>query len=92
MKYLPKLTMRDLLWLMALVALSVLWWMDRQDLVSLQREVITLRQQKEFARLQAEEQRLEAQRRLETAKVADEIARQFEARRKSAQDSQRASE
>jgi hypothetical protein len=38
MKSIPKVTVRDLLWLTAVVALSVLWWMDRQELISLRKQ------------------------------------------------------
>jgi hypothetical protein len=38
MKSLPKLTMRDLLWLMALVALSVLWRTDHKELMAFRKQ------------------------------------------------------
>jgi hypothetical protein len=38
MKSLPKVTVRDLLWLTVVVALSVLWWTDRQELISLRKQ------------------------------------------------------
>ena len=54
MKHLPKLTMRDLLWLMALVALAILWRMDH-------REVTAFRREREAARVEAEANRLAAE-------------------------------
>jgi len=39
MKHLPKLTMRDLLWLIAVVALAVLWWMERKEVINLRTKV-----------------------------------------------------
>lgn len=49
MKYLPKLSVRDLLWLIIVVALAVLWWRDRRELVELQ---VELRRQQQIAKQQ----------------------------------------
>jgi len=54
--------MRDLLWLIVVVALSVLWWTDRQKVTNLERELTKSRQEKEFAQSQAEQRLLALKR------------------------------
>jgi len=39
MKSLPKVSLRDLLWLIVVVALSVLWWMDHRELARVRKEL-----------------------------------------------------
>jgi len=39
MKHLPKITMRDLLWLIVLVVLSVLLWKEHKEVTNLRRQL-----------------------------------------------------
>jgi len=85
MKYLPKLSVRDLLWLIVVVALSLLWWRDHSRVANLERALITSRDEHELAHRQAEMRMLEAEHMVEL------MQQQFGAMRKRAQDSAPAS-
>jgi len=56
MKHLPKLTLRDLLWLIALVALAVLWWTDHKELVVFRKQQAAAERANAEAQARADEQ------------------------------------
>lgn len=60
MKSLPKLSIRDLLWLIVVVVLSVLLWKQHKETANLARELTKSRQEQEVARQSFEESQLAA--------------------------------
>jgi tellurite resistance protein len=65
MKYLPKLSVRDLLWLVAFVALLVMWWTDHKELMEFRKQQAAAERAHAAAQARADEQARIIKQRLE---------------------------